>query len=387
MAGKKRRHPKVRAYPKGERVDEDGNRYWILRWMQDGKRRSEAVGFASETEATEAAADKQAALRLGVQLTSGTSEGWNVADVVLAYAREVGKESRHGQLETRRTDHLARLVGWVQVDRLTTAHLRQYMLERSTEPGKRKGSTAARATIMGEVKALLRAWRFCRDAGLIDAPAPSLPPTKTLPDDKRPHRRVTEDEVAAFLAAAHRDHLPGLGTLLQVFAWSGRRPIAITSLRRRDCEQVIDGTERARVKVYWHRDKGGESRGWGPHRARLPSHPRPARGHRGRAGRPALAPTQRQAVHPGRPAPARAPLLRGRWGRPPHDLRPAQVRLHAHLPSDRQHPGHHAVQRPPGPADAAEPLHLRRAERGRVHRASDRLDAGRSHGHRGRPPR
>lgn len=63
------------------------------------------------------------------------------------------------------------------------------------------------------------------------------------------------------------DDRPSLGlvTLLQVLAWSGRRPIAVFGVRRRDCERIVDQElDRKDRLMYWERDKGGVNRGWGP---------------------------------------------------------------------------------------------------------------------------
>lgn len=57
----------------------------------------------------------------------------------------------------------------------------------------------------------------------------------------------------------------GLATLATTMAWSGRRPVAVFSVRKRDCERLLNEVlPRASRLMYWSRDKGGVGRGWGP---------------------------------------------------------------------------------------------------------------------------
>jgi hypothetical protein len=57
----------------------------------------------------------------------------------------------------------------------------------------------------------------------------------------------------------------GLWALFTTLAWSGRRPVAVFAVRRKDCDRLLDeDLPRAERLMYWSTDKAGVGRGWGP---------------------------------------------------------------------------------------------------------------------------
>lgn len=242
-------------------TDRAGGRYAAMRWTKDGKRSEKGLGYVTEAEAEEARLDQEAALRLGLQLEIASVEPSVVADVLIAYvedmrARHGGK--KYGHAELNRSEILADAVGHMRPDRVSTATLRRYAQQRVQQLGKRSGKPIKRSTVFAEMATLKRAFRFAKDTGLIECDPPSLPSKKDLPDDSRPARRLDEDEVRSLIQAAHQDVRQGFGTLIQMLAWSGRRPVAVFDLRPKDLKKLDQR------KAYYERDKGGEARGWGP---------------------------------------------------------------------------------------------------------------------------
>ncbi len=236
--------------------------YAILRWTpKGGKRQSRSLGYVTAEEAESERLDQVAALRLGLRLETDSVARVVVVDVLLAYCDDL--TTRHGGkkyhlAEVNRCELLADAIGHMRPERVSIATLRRYMQTRHREVGKRSGNPIKRSTILAELRTLRRAFRFSNDAGLIECSPPALPSKKDLPDDARPPRRLLEGEVRQILAAADEDKRDGFGSLVQMLAWSGRRPVAVFDMRVRDCSRLESDL------AYFDRDKGGESRGWGP---------------------------------------------------------------------------------------------------------------------------
>jgi integrase len=255
------------------RQDEEGRRYAVLRWTEDGTRKSRPIGYQTPEVAEELRRDHEAALRLGV--ASPIDSFVRVADVLAGYLRELEHRpvsDGYAELELQRCNTLARLIGRLPVESVSGAVLSRYLGDRRRERT-RHGTTPRRSTVLMEVDTLRRAYRTMIELRRIAGPVPARPAGK-LPNDQRPPRRLTEAEVARLVTQAHADDDEsghwrwsghGLGWLFQVLAWSGRRPVAVLDVRVEDLDRLLDErTAREDQLVYWRRDKGGESLGWGP---------------------------------------------------------------------------------------------------------------------------
>lgn len=263
------------------REDEKGRRYAILRWTEDGKRKSRPIGYQTPNAAEEMRKDHEAALRLGV--ASPIDSFVRVGDVLTRYLTELERRPVSRDYQERELDRcitLRRMLGHLPVDAVSATTMARYVGDRRRETirrGKKQkpdpaGRTPKRASLMAEVDTLRRAYRTLIDLRLIDGPVPPLP-TGKIPNDARPPRRLTEAEVAKLIVAAHEDDEfghwrsldRGLGWMLQVMAWSGRRPVAVLDVHVEDLARLLDpSVPREDQLVYWRRDKGGEGLGWGP---------------------------------------------------------------------------------------------------------------------------
>lgn len=276
MSSRRRKHPIVRLKWEA-REDEEGRRYLILRWTDPvtGKRVSKPVGFLTPEAAEEARKDREAALRLQVDLPSGSFV--RVADVIVAYLGDLDHRpisERYGEMELSRCATIRRLIGHLAAEEVTSATLARYVGDRRREPSRLKRAPK-RSSLMMEVDTIRRAFKSAIDQRLIRCPVPGMPVGK-LPNDRRPHRRLTEAEVAKLIVAGHEDmeqwthgggheRYDGLGWLIQVLAWSGRRPIAVLELTVDDVARLLDDSiAREDQLVEWRRDKGGEGLGLGP---------------------------------------------------------------------------------------------------------------------------
>ncbi len=272
------------------KTSSDGRRFARLRWTElnpDGgtTRRFSLLGFVTPEQAENARAEREASLRLGLAPES-SCERYSVGDLLVDYMSDLEQSpttDAHKNRVAGDCDGLVRHLGQFTVDAITPHHIRQYLSRRSRETvvrvRRRKGECEhdwearveqarksaagkpiASTTIKNELATLRRAMRWGKDAGRVHAEPAPLPHSKSLPRDARPPRRLTEGEVRALIAAAgpYRD-------LVEVFAWSGRRPVAVFALRVRDCTRLVDpALPRDARLVYWRADKGGESTGWGP---------------------------------------------------------------------------------------------------------------------------
>ncbi len=257
------------------RRSRDGSSYALLRWTDPitGERQQEVLGFVSDEDGEHARVRKEAQILLGIHTSAPTSPpgGWTVDDAIVLYLKELPHRGskEHQTRELRRCQYLGRHLGRAPLDKLSASHLQRYLATRKSEKTRRK-QPPSRATLFGEISALKRAFRCARDQGYTDREPPKIPP-KVLPDDARPPRRLTEAEVRklveAGLAYESRFHgpAPWVGRIIQLLAWCPRRPIAIYSIQRQDCERLLDKKlPRAKVQLYCRRDKGGIGRGWTP---------------------------------------------------------------------------------------------------------------------------
>jgi integrase len=319
MAGKPRKYPSVTK----RKLQRSEGPYWTLRWTQEGKRQERPaelrgrVGYLSEEEAEEARLHQEAMLRLGLQPQSpGRARPLDVVEVLVLYIEQVVR--RHGGSDYARSQErwVARLcshfggVSTPRADRLNTGDLEDLAHALKREAGTKAGSNMSRATIDGILRVIPRAYRAARKAGRIDCDPPELPRlSKLLPDDARPARNLTEEELRRLVQAAEVRYGPDFADFLEFAAWAPRRPTAILSLRVSDCARLADvNLSRAEQRVFFRVDKAGVGRGYGP-----VSEP---------ARRAALRQYERRKAHgAGNDAPlwtseTGGPLLRGRaWNR------------------------------------------------------------------------
>lgn len=265
----RRRAPKV-SIKWEKREDEEGRRYAILRWTgpnpETGKveRQNQRIGYQTPEEAEDLRHRHECALVLevaspidGSGATVGSVLTWYIADLDKRPVSEL-----YGDCELTRCETLRRHLGTVGANEVTANTLSRYLGDRRREPS-RFGRAPKRSSLLMEIDTLRRAYRSAIEQRRIPGPIPAFPSGK-LPNDKRPHRRLTEAEVSKLIAAGHLAG-DGLGWLVQVLAWSGRRPVAVLELEVGDLERMMDKrVSRAEQLVMWRRDKGGEALGWGP---------------------------------------------------------------------------------------------------------------------------
>lgn len=250
----------------------DGTLYVQLVWTAEGERRFQTLGWVTPSQADEAVERKNAELLLGLepsQRASSPAHGAPTVEALVAEyandleARNVGGEGYRTNVVNRSiplVEHLGRL----RVDRLTTRDLEQYVATRRTQLGGRRGNrTPKRATVQDELRLLRRIVDTTGRWGRHDARFPPPPSFRGWPKDAKPPRRLTPAEHRRLVDVAALDR-PELARLLDFMGWCPRRPIAVFDLRREDCARAIDASYNGRDLVYFRKDKGGESRGWGP---------------------------------------------------------------------------------------------------------------------------
>lgn len=251
-------------------LDENKRPYWRIRGPdpESGTRTTLAAGRWTESEAASHLEDERARARLGLSRPDDSRRSWTVSQVAAAAVEELadrlGPEHPHVMQETRRLAHVASHLGATAADRVTSAHLERYAAARRRDPC-RTGEPVAKRSVREEIAAWGRSVRLLRDLHRVDfdpAPEPAL---KAIPEDGRPARRLTEDEVSRLLAAADADGGVRLWSLFTVLAWSGRRPVAVFASTHGDCSRVLDKVLPRRGRLmYWTTDKAGVGRGWGP---------------------------------------------------------------------------------------------------------------------------
>jgi len=276
MAGKprdpKRTIVRIRAE---DEPDEEGRSRWLARWTLAGERKSETLpGRLTPAEAAELAEDWQHRIRRGKLPSDELSSRWTVRDLLRFYLRDLaeqGSSPRHIDNESDRIEQLVRGLGHLDAEGLDQGDLEAYVGRRRKDPGRtvkghnvgggRRG-TPARSTVEQEIALVVRAYRVARKRRRITVDPPPRPVMKGWPEDARPKRRLTEDEVSRLVAAAER---PELARLIEFLAWCPRRPVAVFGIRRRDCARVLDERlPRRERQVFVRRDKGGHSTGWSP---------------------------------------------------------------------------------------------------------------------------
>jgi hypothetical protein len=257
-----------------------------LRWREPGgARSSRRLGWVTQLEAERLRAEREADLRRGVEQPT-SSRGLDVAEMLGLYVGSVDESPTSASHKGRVVvdcENIARHLGEFLVEAITGAHVTKYVALRSKERvlrARRKrsgedddawaerraaariaegGKPVSSTAIRNELATLRRAMKWAKDAGHTTTAAAPAPHRKAMRKDARPARKLTEAEAGRLIDAAgpHR-------TLVQVFAWSGRRPVAIFALRVRDCLRVIDDTlPRNDRQAFWSRDKADEGTGWG----------------------------------------------------------------------------------------------------------------------------
>lgn len=251
-------------------LDAEDRPYWRIRGPdpQTGRRATLDAGRWTPAEADDRLQDEQARARLGLQRADGSKRSWTVsqvvAEVVEDLAERLGADHMFAICESSRLGHISQHLGGTAADRVTTAHLERYASARRRDPCRTK-LPVARKSIVEEIAAWRRAVTTLRDLHRLSFSPCPMPALKSIPDDSRPQRRLTEAEVAALLQAAEVDGGVALWSMLAVLAWSGRRPVSVFASTHGDCSRVFDDElPRVGQLMYWSTDKGGVGRGWGP---------------------------------------------------------------------------------------------------------------------------
>lgn len=235
---------------------------FCLRWWKGGKQSSVTLGRMPREEADLARTRKQAEVDgevlLGRPIPAAAGRAMTVRGLLLGYLLGIkDRAPDHQANEHARARALTDLIGDEKVAALTTKGLERYALQRH-EAGK------SRETIWGELRLLKRAGGAAEDT-LRDVKLPPLPRTKILPDDARPPRALTEEEVRSLMGAALQAERPEFATLIQFLAWCPCRPAEALSLTLADCERLLSPSlPRAEKQVRFRVTKGGEGRGFRP---------------------------------------------------------------------------------------------------------------------------
>lgn len=249
--------------------EKDGKTYASLRWTENGKRETRTLGYVSPSEAEAARRKEEARITLGLSSKpTVAASAICIGDLIEAYLEEVDRKSSGGTGHKinvlNRAAHLGRHLGDLPAEQLAEEDLEDYARSRRAEKGGRRGNTyPKKATIESEFKLLRLILKRALRRQQITRPAPAFP--KLSYEDKRPARRLTEEEVSALIRVAGETERPQLARLLTFMAWCPRRPIAIFALTRHDCRRLVQpGLSRAERQVWIERDKGQRERGWAP---------------------------------------------------------------------------------------------------------------------------
>ena len=251
--GRKKKRVKVKRNLQ-RRDPATGHPYTILRWIDDqGQEQREPLGFVSRAMGDAAATLKLRELEGGPaapRLGTCPSLRRATAEYLAVMERRRGAGDAYAQHEVSLSLALAAHAG-KRVDAITVELVEDLAYEWHREGLKRY-------SIRNRVGTLYRVLAYAHRSGWIDR-VPARPDLSGIAPDSRPPRRLDESEVSAIVGAAATED-EGLGDLVQVLAWSGRRPVAVFALEREHCDRVHDEGGQA----YWVRDKGGRGRGWGP---------------------------------------------------------------------------------------------------------------------------
>ena len=254
-----------------------GKRYRRLRWKnQDGTPGEISLGRVEEmtAEAAELAREQtESRLRLGMNAKrqqEQSSKPQTVEWLLIAYIDEwATPDLSYRHQEVVRIGRMLGTIGDVPLTDLRQYHLAEHLREWSKQDNG-KGGTYKRRTLVDDLSTLRRAWKAGQERKAITLDLPPMPPAKTLRNDARPKRRLTEANVAQLVQAArtepgrNRQHL-GNPSLLTFSSWSGWRPKAVRLLRLCDVERLLNpALARADQLIYCQDDKGGTARGWRP---------------------------------------------------------------------------------------------------------------------------
>lgn len=223
----------------------------------------------ADVEAERRRVEARETLGLPIESLDGrASARTTIGDLIGKYAddveeRGVGCNGYRTNIENRSvplTLHLGRTL----VSRLSVDDLDAYIAKRRTEVGgRRKNRTPKRTTVQDELRLLRRVWAKAKKTGLHDREWPGMPSLKGWPDDSKPPRKLSEEEVARLASTAASDR-PSLARFLQFLAHCPRRPIAYADLRRGGVKRALDSGYAGNDLAYFEKDKGGVGRGWGP---------------------------------------------------------------------------------------------------------------------------
>lgn len=265
-----------------QRQDETGRRYAVLRWTEAHARRSRALGFRTPAEADLERGDLEARLRLSLGASPASTSvhapaAATVDDLVFSYLEALEAQGRGSERYRRHellhAQRIGAFLGDHRADRVNEAALRALVhgvlreeVEIPEDPAARRHRARGvrrKSSVLDLVGCLRRVFRHGRDVGLTDRELPRLA-RNVLPDDARPPRSLTEDDVARLISAGAEVH-PWLGRLIQFLAWCPRRPVALLEVRRADCVRILDeDLPRDERLLLIRADKGGIGRGWCP---------------------------------------------------------------------------------------------------------------------------
>lgn len=271
------------------RTDTEGRMYAVLRWVDPttGARETKTLGHVTAEEAADAAEDKAAMLRLGLDAETSSAEtpSLTVRALLRRHIADVQgriKTGRYPEHEENRTIWLEIHLGDLRCEQLSLARLRRYAGARQQDRGLKTGRPPKRKTVKEEIDTLRRAWSYGQDTGLVPTTLrfPSGDPLKALPEDARPPRELTEGEVQAIIntAATWEKRYRAvdaifpiratLARLLQALAWIPARPSEILDLDRQDAERLVAYQQktlpREAALLRFKKTKGGIGRGWRP---------------------------------------------------------------------------------------------------------------------------
>ena len=227
---------------------------WSVGWFEDGRKRSKKVGCRSLAE--------KFARKLEAQAEAGTLQ----SDSRIRWKRfRTEWETRIGdgmEPQTRRCtinalDHFERIAKPGQVQKIRTQTLDEYIARRRLEPGKKKCSTVALATINKELRHLRAVLRIANEWGYL----PKMPRVRMVKEPQKLVRYVTPEHFAAIYAACDaakrprsdvyapadwwRAHL----TFLYMTGWRMNEPLSL----RWDDVSLDHGTA-----ITWHDDNKGK---------------------------------------------------------------------------------------------------------------------------------
>lgn len=256
---------------KWEERTKDGKNYALLRWTEQGIRKSRVLGYVTPSEAEAERKREEARITLNLSLTAtAPALGLRLGDLIEAYLEESERKQRGGEGHRinliNRCSHLGKHLGDVLVNRLSEDDLDDYVrLRRKEMGGRRSNRLPKKTTVRCELNQLRQIINRAHRRGQVARACPELPRFKDWPDDARPARRLTEKDVSILVQLAEETGRPELARLITFMAWCPRRPIAIFALTRHDCRLILEeGLKRSERQIWIARDKGQRELGWTP---------------------------------------------------------------------------------------------------------------------------